>query len=129
MDGGDEIDESANPTVKGRELVEGELGGVGESEDGEGSSLEGEEDTKGEEGEGDVPGSAGDGPPGFRDGVVGDVMLDLFFVDRPPLEAVCGVGAGDVGGSLGADVIRTDEAEDHAEDEEEYDGKQLRVGG
>ena len=56
-------------------------------------------------------------------------MLDLFFVDRPPLETVRGVGAGDVGGSLGADVIRTDEAEDHAEDKEEYDGEQLRVGG
>ena len=129
VDGGDEIGESTNPTVEGKVCVEGELGGVWESENGERSSLEGEEDAKGEEGEGDVPGSAGDSPPRFRDGVVGDVLLDLFIVDRPPLETVCGVGAGDVGGSLRADVVRTDEAEDCAEDEEEHDGEQLRVGG
>ena len=128
MDDGDEVDESTNPAVEGREFVERELGGVWESENGEGSSLEGEEDAKREKGEGDVPSSTGYSPPRFGDGVVGDVMFDLFLVDRPSLETVCGVGASNVCGSTGADVVGTDEAEDHAEDEEEYDGKELGVG-
>lgn len=79
---GDEVDKTTNPTMGGGQFIERELGGVWKSEDGEGSSLEGKEDTEGEESKGDVSSSTGDGPPSLGDLVVGDVFRDLGFVDR-----------------------------------------------
>ena len=120
MDDGDEVDESANPTMESRELVEGELGGVREGENREGSGFEGKEDAKREKREGDVSGSPGHGPPGLGDGVVGDISLDLFLVHRSVLKGRWGSRTvWNAGGSAGTDIVRTDEAEDHAEDEKE----------
>ena len=129
VDDGDEIDETTNPTMGGGQFVEGELESVGEGEDREGSSLESKEDAKGEKGEGDVSGSTSDSPPGLGDSVVGDVSLDLFLVDRSLVGGRWGHRAGDTSGSFGSEIIGADEAEDHAEDEEECEAEELGVGG
>lgn len=129
MDGGDEIDESADPTMGGGEFVEGELGGVWEGEDSEGGSFEGEEDAEREESEGDVSSSTCNGPPGLGNGVIGDVFRNLFVVDRSLLSAVLRRRAGDTIGSVRTNVVGANKTEDHAEDEEEGERKQLGVGG
>ena len=106
------------------------MGGVWKSEERERSSFERKEDAQREKGEGDVSRSSGHGPPRFGDGVIGDVLLDLFLVYCSAREGRWGSGTiWNAGGSTGTDVIGTYEAKDHGEDEEEYEGEELRIRG
>ena len=136
MDDGDKVDEPTDPAMESGELVERELGGVGESEEREGGGFERKENAKGEKGEGDVSGSTSDGPPGLVDGIVGDKFFDLRAIDcalETSLSGLLNLGWGeDIGDTFGSgegEVIGANEAEDHAEDEDKYEGEELRIGG
>jgi hypothetical protein len=119
MCGREDPDDVCSVAMQERKFVKGEVDEAWNGEDGEGRSLEGEEDAEREEGIRHHARAAAGGPPGFGYGVLGREAEEVKGVPSPA-EVEYGGGRGN--------VIRTDAAEDGDDGYEEGQRDDLGIG-